>query len=390
MDFSLPDELVALRDAAARFAAGEIEPHARDWDRAARFDDAMIGKLGAQGFMGIMIPERFGGAGGDHMMFAIILEELARHDGGLALAVEGHNGLCCQHIMVAGNDEQKAKFLPPLARGEQIGSWCLTEPGSGTDAAGMRTMAVRNGDDWVINGSKQFITNGDRAGTFVVMALGAPAGGRRVIHAFVVERDTPGLLTGQPEEKLGMRSSDTVTVTLDDVRVPEANRLGAPGQAFDDVRIVLQGGRVMISAISLGLARAALEDSVKYAHERTTFGKAIINYQMIQSKIADMACQIEASRLMLYRNATALDAGDSPGHLTAVTKVFSSEMATRACLEAIQILGGYGYLREYNVERYLRDAKLCEIGEGTSEILRVLIARAVSKQLGFEAERPAS
>lgn len=382
MDFDLPEELVALRDNAARFAREQVAPHAQEWDKAEGYPDEMIRKMGDQGFMGIMVPEEYGGSGGDYMSFAIILEELSRYDGGLALAVEAHNGLCCSHLLVGGNEEQKKKWLPPLAKGERIGSWCLTEPGSGTDAAAMTTRAVKDGDHWVLNGAKQFITNGDRAGTFVVTAVTSPGKGPAGISAFVMDRSTPGLSTGPREDKLGMRSSDTVTVRLENARVPADQLLGKVDEGFRDVKTVLERGRIMVSAISLGLARAALEDSVRYAHERAAFGKAIMNYQLIQAKIADMASGIEAARLLLWRSATMQDNGRSTAYEAPITKVFASEMATRVCMEAIQVHGGYGYLKEYNVERYMRDAKLCEIGEGTSEILRVLIARQAAARLG--------
>ncbi|MBI2421824.1 MAG: acyl-CoA dehydrogenase family protein [Candidatus Hydrogenedentes bacterium] len=380
MDFTLPEELELLRQSARKFAEEEIAPHAQDWDREAYFPDPMIKKLGDQGFMGILIPEAYGGAACGYMAFAIILEELARHDGGLALAVEAHNGLCCQHILIGGNEEQKRKYLPPLAAGDRIGSWCLTEPNSGSDAIAMQTTAVRDGDGWILNGAKQFITNGHRAGTFVVMAVTDGAASPRGITAFVVERDTPGLSTGKREEKLGMRSSDTVVVTLDNVRVPDSQRLGAENQGFHDVKKVLEHGRVMICAISQGFARGALEEAAKYSLERTAFGKPIRSFQSIQNKIADIAVHVEAGRLMLYHAAHLLELGQCSVHKAAMTKLFITEMATRSCMEAIQILGGYGYLRDYNVERYMRDAKLCEIGEGTSEVMRILISRTLEEQ----------
>lgn len=382
MDFELPEELVALRDSARRFATERVAPHAQEWDRKEGFPDEMIRALGDQGFMGIMVPEEYGGSGGDHMAFGVILEELARRDGGLALAVEAHNGLCCAHLMHGANDEQKRRFLPALARGEQIGSWCLTEPGSGTDAAAMSTRAVRDGDHWIIDGSKQFITNGSRAGVFIVMANTDPGKGPKGITAFAVEADAPGLHIGPREEKLGMRSSDTVPLRFENMRVPDANRLGGVNEGFKTVKKVLEAGRIMVSAISLGLARGAIEDSVKYAGERAAFGKAILEFQLIQAKIADMASGLEAARLLVWRAATMHDAGRSTAYEAPVAKVFASEMATRVCMEAIQVHGGYGYLRDYNVERHMRDAKLCEIGEGTSEILRVLIARQAAIRFG--------
>jgi len=377
MDFSLPVELALLRDSVRGFAMEHIEPHAQDWDRQNSFPDAMIKLLGDQGYMGIMISEEYGGADGNYMMFAIILEEIARYDGGLALAVEAHNGLCCQHIMLAGNDAQKKKYLPPLAAGDPIGSWCLSEPDSGSDAAGMKTRAVRDGDAYVLNGSKQFITNGDRAGIYVITAVTNPEGGKNRISAFVVERDTPGLSVGKREEKLGMRSSDTVVVQLQDVRVPPENLLGEEGKGFDTVKKVLQRGRVMVSALSIGFARGALEEAARYARERKAFGKPIADFQLIQAKLADMAANYEAGRMLLWKAATSLDNGNYSQYEAATAKLFISEMATKVCMDAIQVLGGYGYLRDYNVERYMRDAKLVEIGEGTSEIMRILIAKSL-------------
>jgi alkylation response protein AidB-like acyl-CoA dehydrogenase len=377
MDFNLPDELVMLRDTVRSFAKEHIAPHAQEWDRNEGYPDEMIKKLGDQGFMGVMIPEEYGGAAGNYMMFAIILEEIARYDGGLALAVEAHNGLCCQHIMLAANEAQKKKYLPALAAGDQIGAWCLTEPGSGSDAAGMTTRAVKDGNEYVINGSKMFITNGDRAGVYVVTAVSNPDAEKDRISAFVVERGTPGLSVGKREEKLGMRSSDTVVVTFDNVRVPAENLLGAEGKGFDTVKQVLQRGRVMVVALSVGFARGAVEDSAKYAKERHAFGKPIANFQLVQGKLADMATQYEAGRLLLWKAASTLDKGDYSTYEASVTKLFISEMATKVCMDAIQIHGGYGYLRDYNVERYMRDAKLIEIGEGTSEIMRILIAKSL-------------
>ena len=285
--------------------------------------------------------------------------------------------LASAHIRLAGSEAQKQRFLPPLATGKHLGCWCLTEPGAGTDAAALSSLAVRDGDDWLLNGSKQFITSGARAGTYVVIARTDPEAGREGISAFIVERGTPGLTTGALEDKLGMRSSDTVAVHLEDCRVPADQLLGAEGHAFDDVKEVLEGGRIMISAVSLGLAQAAVDRSVAYANERETFGKAIIEHQLIQAKLADMVTQLHAARLLVYRSASRLDAGRETPLDSAMTKLFSSEMATKVCMDAIQVLGGYGYLKEYDVERFMRDAKLCEIGEGTSEILRVLIARSL-------------
>ncbi len=377
MDFTFTEEQEMLRDAARSFAETEIAPYAQEWDKNCAYPEEMIKKLGEQGFMGILIPEEYSGAGCGYMEFAIILEELARHDGGLALAVEAHNGLACQHILIGGNEEQKKKYLPALAAGDQIGAWCLTEPNSGSDAIAMETTATRDGDDWILNGSKQFITNGHRAQTYVVMTVTDPEASPRGITAFVVERDTPGLSTGKKEEKMGMRSSDTVVVSLDNVRVPDAQRLNDVNKGFDDVKKVLEHGRVMISALCQGLTRGALEVAAQYAQERVAFGKPIARFQSIQNKLADLAVGYEAGNLLLYRSASMLDQGTCSIKQAAMCKLFISENTTKSCLEAIQVLGGYGYLAEYNVERFLRDAKLCEIGEGTSEVMRILIAKHI-------------
>jgi len=377
MDFDLPEELLALRDVVARFSDERVAPHAQAWDREGGYADTMVSALGEHGFLGALVPEEYGGGGGTYLSLAVILEELARGDGGLALAVEAHNALASMHILLAGGEEQKKRFLPPLASGQHLGCWCLTEPGAGTDAAALTASASRDGDEWVLNGSKQFITNGARAGTYVVIARTDPERGREGISAFLVERGTPGLTTGALESKLGMRSSDTVAVHLEDVRVPASQLLGIPGHAFDDAKAVLEGGRVMISAVSLGLAQAAVDRSVAYANERETFGKPIIEHELIQAKLADMVTQLQAARLLVYRSAARVDAGSETPLDSAITKLFSSEMATKVCMDAIQIHGGYGYLKDYDVERHMRDAKLCEIGEGTSEILRVLIARSL-------------
>ena len=375
MDFTLPDEYEMLRDSARNFADDHIAPHAADWDAAECYPDELIQKLGQQGFMGILVPEAYGGGGGTHTMFAIVLEELARHDGGLCLAVEAHNGLCCAHILEGGNEEQKQKYLPPLARGDHIGCWCLTEPGSGSDAAALKTRAVRDGDHYVLNGTKQFITNGERAGTYVITARTSEGEGSRGISAFVVERGTPGLSTGKREKKLGMRSSDTVQVILEDCRVPAENLLGTEGQGFEDVKAVLEGGRAVISALSVGFARGALEEASRYSKERIAFKQPIFDFQAIQHKLAEMATRVEAGRLLAYQACTRRDQGLSTKYEAPVAKLFCAQMATQVCLDAIQILGGYGYLSEYNVERYMRDAKLIEIGEGTNEVMRTLVAR---------------
>ena len=377
MDQDPTQDLARLRERTARFAGDEVAPHARDWERAGKFPDSIVPRIGELGFLGIQVPEAYGGAGGSHGSAIVILEEIARHDGGLALGISAHNGLAVKHILVAGSEEQRRRFLPPLVSGQQMAAWCLTEPGAGTDATALRTTAVRDRDDWILHGTKQFITNGSRAGTYVVLAATAPQRGRGGISAFVVDRGTPGLSASPPLEKMGMRSSDTVTLRLDNVRVPGAQLLGAPARAMRDAKTVLQGGRVLISGIALGLARAAFDRSVAYANHRETFGQPIIEHQLIQAKLADMAVQLAAARALVHRSATLMDEGRATYFDSAVTKLFASETATRVCLEAIQVHGGYGYLADHDVERCFRDAKLLEIGEGTSEILRVLIAKSL-------------
>lgn len=375
MDGDLTRDLARLRERAARFGEKEVAPRAREWERAGRFPDAIVPRLGELGFLGVEVPGEYGGAGGSCRAGVAVLEEISRHDGGLALGLSAHNGLAVKHILVAGNEEQRRRFLPRLVSGEQMGAWCLTEPGAGTDATALRTAAVRDGGGWVLDGTKHFITNGSRAGTYVVLARTTTDGSRRGISAFVVKRGTPGLSADPPLEKMGMRSSDTVTLRLSSVRVPDAQLLGEPGGAMRDAKTVLGAGRVLISGIALGLARAAFEKAVAYANRRETFGKPIIEHQLIQAKLADMATQLEAARALVRRGATRMDEGRATYFDSAATKLFASETATRVCLEAIQVHGGYGYMTDRDVERYFRDAKLLEIGEGTSEILRVLIAK---------------
>ena len=376
------EALAELRHVVRRFALEQVAPNAQAWDQQASFPDSIIPVLAAHGFLGILVPEQYGGSGGSFQAFAIILEEIARHDGGLALAIEAHNGLACEHIRLAGNPQQCQRFLPSLAKGSFLGSWCLSEPGSGTDAIAMQTRAVRDGSSWVINGSKQFITNGSRAGLFVVMAVTTAHDTRPGVSAFVVERDAPGLTIGPRERKHGMRSSDTVPLTFEDVRVEDSCRLGPVDEAFTTVKKVLLSGRVMVAALALGLHRGAMEESVRYASERRSFGKPIDQHQLIQAKLANIAIGYEAAKQLVGGAVAGLDLGSATLAQACVAKVFAAEAAANACRDALQIHGGYGYLSDYVVERYLRDALLCEIGEGTSEILRVLIARDLAKRHG--------
>ena len=375
MDFELSDDLRALEDMARRFAVDHIAPHARQWDREADIPRDLVAKLAELGFLGIFIPTEYGGVGLGDLGASVIMEEVARHCGATALMLDAHNALCSAHLIRAANAEQKAKYFPKLASGEYLGAWALSEPGCGSDAAALTTTATLEADSWVLDGAKQWITNGHYAGVFVVMARTNPDGGAKGISAFIVERGTPGLIIGPKEDKMGMRGSDTVGLTFDNCRVPKANLCGKLGEGFIDAMKVLERGRITISAMSVGLARGALEESLAYSKQRVAFGKPIFEHQSIQFMLADMAMEIDAGRLLTRKAGILSDAGRPSNIEASVAKLFTSEMATRACLSAIQIHGGNGYTKEVPVERYMRDAKLCEIGEGSSQIQRMVIAR---------------
>jgi len=375
MDFELSDDLRALQDMARRFAADHIAPHARKWDREADIPRDLVAKLAELGFLGIFIPAEYGGVGLGDLGASVIMEEIARHCGATALMLDAHNALCSAHLIRAANAEQKAKYLPKLASGECLGAWALTEPGCGSDAAALTTTATLEGGAWILNGAKQWITNGHYAGVYVVMARTRPDGGAKGISAFIVERGTPGLIIGPKEDKLGMRASDTVGLTFENCRIPKADLCGKLGEGFIDAMKVLERGRITIAAMSVGLARGALEESLSYSRQRVAFGKPIFEHQSIQFMLADMAMEIDAGRLLTRKAGILSDAGRPSNIEASVAKLFTSEMATRACLAAIQIHGGNGYTKEVPVERYMRDAKLCEIGEGSSQIQRIIIAK---------------
>jgi alkylation response protein AidB-like acyl-CoA dehydrogenase len=332
-------------------------------------------KLGALGLMGVVWPAEYGGSGLNTLDYALVMEELARVDAGVALSVAAHNSLCSGHIFLAGTEEQKRHFLTPLARGEKVGCWGLTESSAGSDAGGTRTTAVRDGEAWVLNGSKTFITNGRVADTAVVMAVTDREKGKKGISAFIVERGTKGFRAGKKEDKLGVRSSDTSELVFEDCRIPAGNLLGREGHGFIDTLRILDRGRIGIAAFSVGIAQACLEASMKYARERRQFGHAIAEFQAVQFKIADMATRVEAARLLTWRAAHLRDSGREHTAESSMAKLYASEMSVQAALEAVQIHGGYGYLKDYPVERYLRDSKLGTIGEGTSEVQRLVIAR---------------
>lgn len=377
MNFDLPDDIVALRDVVRTFAAEEIRPYARDWDREQHMPDELIAKMGELGLYRLLTPEAYGGMelSSKYLANAVVMEEVARQDGAVALFLAAHNGLAQAHIILAASEAQKQKYLPRLAAGEIIGSWGLTEPDAGSDAAALKTRAERRDGGWVINGQKQFITNGTRASVFVVMARTDAARGAKGISAFLVERGTPGFSIGKKEDKLGMRASDTVMLSFENVFVRDDALCGELGQGYVDALKVLERGRVGIGALSVGLGRGALEESIAYSKQRVAFGKPLAEQQAIQFMLADMAMEIDASRLLVWDAALALDRGESDRLKSSIAKMFASEAATKACLNAIQIHGGAGYTKDVPVERYMRDAKLCEIGEGSNQIQRIIIAR---------------
>jgi alkylation response protein AidB-like acyl-CoA dehydrogenase len=383
MDYELPADVVDLQHMARKFAAEVIAPNARAWDRDNQLPDEVVRQLGELGFLGIQISEEYGGAGLGFLANAVIVEEIARQCGGTALMMAAHNGLCCGHINVAANPEQKRKYFPALASGEMLGAWGLTESSSGSDAAAMKTTAVKDGNEWIINGDKMFITNGDVAGVFVITARTDPDAPKKDgISAFIVEGDSKGLTRGPKEDKLGMRASGTVALQFEDLRVPHENLLGQLNRGFQDVLKVLERGRITIGALSTGLARGALEESLKYVVQREQFGKPLAQHQAVQFMLADMAVEVDAARLLVHKAALLQDQGLDTNTESATAKMFASEIATRACLNGIQIHGGYGYMKEVPVERYMRDAKLCEIGEGSNQILRFIIARSVLAAAG--------
>lgn len=375
MDFSLSEEQKLLKKTVREFAEAEIMPHSREWDEKQEFPRTIFTKLGELGLMGVAWPAEYGGSGMTTLDYAIVMEELSRVDAGVALSVAAHNSLCSGHIFLAGSHEQKRKYLTPLAKGEKVGCWGLTENSAGSDAGGTKTVAVRDGANWVLNGSKTFITNGRVADTAVVMAVTDKTKGKKGISAFVVERGTKGFRSGKKEDKLGVRCSDTSELVFEDCRIPAENLLGKEGYGFIDTLRILDRGRIGIAAFSLGIAQASLEASMKYAKDRRQFGHAIAEFQAVQFKIADMATKVEASRLLTWSAAVLRDSGKDHTVESSIAKLYATEAAVEVALEAVQIHGGYGYIKEYPVERYLRDSKLGTIGEGTSEVQRLVIAR---------------
>jgi alkylation response protein AidB-like acyl-CoA dehydrogenase len=375
LDFSLSEEQRLLKKTVREFAESELRPHSREWDEKQEFPREVFAKLGELGLMGVTWPTEYGGSALSTVDWTIVMEELARVDAGVALSVAAHNSLCSGHIYLAGSEAQRAKYLTPLAKGEKVGCWGLTESSAGSDAGGTRTTAVRDGAHWVLNGSKTFITNGRIADVAVVMAVTDKTKGKKGISAFIVERGVQGFRAGKKEDKLGVRSSDTSELVFEDCRIPGENLLGREGHGFIDTLRILDRGRIGIAAWAVGIAQASLEAAMSYAKGRKQFGLAIAEFQAVQFKVADMATQTEAARLLTHRAASLRDAGKEHTAESSMAKLFASEMAVQVALDAVQIHGGYGFIKEYPVERYLRDSKLGTIGEGTSEVQRLVIAR---------------
>jgi len=379
LDFSLSDEQKLFQKTIREFCEREIKPIADKIDKEEYSPEDLYKKMGQMGLMGMTVPQKYGGAGIDRISYMIALEEISRVSGSVGLTVEAHNSLGIGHIYEHGTEEQRKKYLPKLCSGQGFAAWALTEPNAGSDAAAAQTTAVLDKDEWVINGAKQFITSGDIADVVVVMAMTDKSKGAKGISAIIVEKDTPGFKVGQLEDKLGLRGSHTAQLFFEDCRVPKENLLGEKGMGFIGAMNILDRGRTAIGAMSVGIARAALEDAIEYAKQRQQFGRPISKFQAIQWMITDMATEIDAARLLVYRAAYMEDQNIRFTKEASMAKLFASEMAMRATRKAIQIFGGYGYTTEYPVERYFRDIKLCEIGEGTSEVQRLVISR----QLGL-------
>ena len=380
MDFQLTDEQLQLKKSLREFAEREIAPHVMEWDEVSQFPLEVIKQLGKMGVMGIIFPPEYGGAGLGYIEYVIAVEELSRVDGSVGIIVAAHNSLCSNHIFLAGNEPQKRKYIPQLATGEFIGAWGLTEPGSGSDAGGARMSAVRKGGGWLLNGTKTFITNGHYADVMVVIAVTDKTAHTHGLSAFVVEKGTPGFRPGKKENKLGLRASDTSELIFEDCFVPSDALLGKESDGFIDAMRVLDGGRISIAALGLGMAQGAYEAALKYSKQRSQFGKTISEFQAIQWKLADMATEIDAAMLLTMRAASMKDAGMKTTQESSMAKLYASEVAVRCANEGVQIHGGYGFIKDYPAEKYYRDVKLCTIGEGTSEIQRLVIARQVLKE----------
>jgi len=384
LDFQLSEEQELTRQTVRRFAENEIAPVAFHLDETQQFPREIMKKLGKMGMLGILFPAEYGGAGLSYIDYVLIIEELARVDGSIGLSVAAHNSLCSNHIFMAGTEEQKRRFLVPLARGEKIGAWSLTEPTAGSDASGTRATARRDGKDWVLDGSKTFATHGSVCDVAVVFAVTDRSLDKHGISAFILEGGMAGFRPGRKENKMGCRASDTAELVMEGCRVPDANRLGGEGRGFIDALRILDGGRIGIGALGVGIAQGAFEQAVKYARTRRQFDRPIADFQAVQWMLADSAVEIQAARLLVQRAAHLKDRGQEVTRAASMAKLYSSEAAVRVANRAVQIHGGYGYVKEYPVERAYRDAKICTIGEGTSEIQRLVIARQL---LGETRER---
>lgn len=380
MDFEFTGDQIQLRKHVREFAEAEIAPHALEWDENQIFPLDVIKKCGELGFLGAIFPEELGGAGLNYIEYSIIIEELARVDPSVGLIVAAHNSLCTNHIFTAATDEQKQRYIPKLATGEWIGCWSLTEPEAGSDAAGTRSTAIQSGEEWVLNGGKTFTTNAQYADVCVAMFVTDRAASQHGISAFIIEKDTPGFRVGKKENKLGMRASATGEVLFQDCRVSASQLLGKKNEGFVDSLRILDGGRISIAALAVGTAQGAYDAALRYSKQRKQFGRPISEFQAIQHKLADMATSLEASRLLTYQAGYWKDKGRRVTKESAMAKLFSSEAAVRICDEALQIHGGYGFIKDYPVEKFYRDVKLCTIGEGTSEIQRLVIARQLLKE----------
>lgn len=379
MNFDLTENELMIQQMAKDFAEKEIRPHFMEWDETQEFPTHLFKKAGELGLMGILVPEEYGGSGMGYNEYIMVIREIAKVCGSIGLSVAAHNSLCTNHILKFGNEEQKKKWLPKLATAEWIGAWGLTEPNTGSDAGRMKCVAKQDGDYWVLNGAKNFITHGKTGDCIVVIARTGEPLDSHGMTAFVVERGTPGFEGGKKEDKLGMRASETAEVIFTDCRVHKDNILGEVGDGFIQAMKILDGGRISIGALGLGIAEGALEASIKYAKEREQFGKPISKFQGISFKLADMATEVEAAKLLLYQAADKLMKGEKVNKLSAIAKYYASEVGVRVSTEAVQIFGGYGYIKEFPVEKYYRDSKLCTIGEGTSEIQKLVISRELLK-----------
>src|SRR6266496_2016164 len=380
MEFELSEEQNQIKMSVREFDESEIAPYVMEWDEAQHFPVELQPKLAELGLMGVLFPEEYGGAGMGYVEYATIIEELSRVDGSVGISVAAHNSLCSNHIYKFGTEQQKKKFLEPLARGEHLGAWGLTEPSAGSDASGTRSTAVRSEGGWIVNGSKNFITHAIHADTCVAVAVTDRAERSKGISAFIFEKGMKGFSPSKKENKLGLRASETASVVFEDCFVPDENRLGEEGMGFVNAMEILDGGRISIAALAVGIAQGAYESALRYSAERQQFGKPIREFQAIQFKLADMATQIDAARLLMYRAAWMKDHGKKTTKESSMAKLFASEISVRVCEEAIQIHGGYGYTKDYPAEKFWRDSKLCTIGEGTSEIQRIIIAREVLLQ----------